>query len=89
MFIFIGLESFNIVYMERKFKTNLQMSFTEQQMWVTFCCYLLTLLFWVFTWETYSALVEKYKLSVNQKILLNLSMLSIVIILITNSSNFF
>ena len=31
--------------------------------------FLLTLLFWVFTWETYSALVEKYKLSVNQKIL--------------------
>ena len=28
--------------------------------------FLLTLLFWVFTWETYSALVEKYKLSVNQ-----------------------
>ena len=51
--------------------------------------FLLTLLFWVFTWETYSALVEKYKLSVNQKILLNLSMLSIVIVLITNSSNFF
>ena len=23
--------------------------------------FLLTLLFWVFTWETYSALVEKYK----------------------------
>jgi len=51
--------------------------------------FLLTLLFWVFTWETYSALVEKYKLSANQKILLNLSMLSIVIVLITNSSNFF
>ena len=51
--------------------------------------FLLTLLFWVFTWETYTALVEKYKLSVNQKILLNLSMLSIVIVLITYSSNFF
>ena len=51
--------------------------------------FLLTLLFWVFTRETYSALVEKYKLSANQKILLNLSMLSIVIVLITNSSNFF
>ena len=51
--------------------------------------FLLTLLFWVFTWETYSALVEKYKLSANQKILLNLILLSIVIVLITNSSNFF
>ena len=51
--------------------------------------FLLTLLFWVFTWETYTALVEKYKLSVNQKILLNLSMLSIVIVLITYSTNFF
>ena len=51
--------------------------------------FLLTLLFWVFTWETYTALVEKYELSVNQKILLNLTMLSIVIVLITNSTNFF
>ena len=51
--------------------------------------FLLTLLFWVFTWETYTALVEKYELSVNQKILLNLSMLSIVIVLITTSRNFF
>ena len=51
--------------------------------------FLLTLLFWVFTWETYTALVEKYELSVNQKILLNLTMLSIVIVLITYSTNFF
>ena len=47
MFIFIGLEAINIVYMERKFKSNLQMSFTEQQIWVTFYCTILTFLFWI------------------------------------------
>ena len=51
--------------------------------------FLLTLLFWVFTWESYSILLEKFKLTDNQKLLLNICMLSIVIVLITNSSNFF
>ena len=51
--------------------------------------FLLTILFWIFTWETYTVLLEKFNLSDNQKILLNMSMLSIVIVLIINSNNFF
>ena len=51
--------------------------------------FLLTLLFWIFTWETYNALIDKYNLTDNQKILLNFGMLIVVIILISNSKNFF
>jgi hypothetical protein len=51
--------------------------------------FLLTILFWIFTWESYSILLEKFKLTDNQTLLLNISMLSIVIVLIYNSNNFF
>ena len=51
--------------------------------------FLLTILFWIFTWETYNALIDKYNLTDNQKILLNFCMLIVVIILISNSKNFF
>ena len=51
--------------------------------------FLLTILFWIFTWETYNALIDKYNLTDNQKILLNFGMLVVVIILISNSDNFF
>ena len=51
--------------------------------------FLLTILFWIFTWETYNALIDKYNLTDNQKILLNFCMLVVVIILISNSENFF
>ena len=51
--------------------------------------FLLTILFWIFTWETYNTLIDKYNLTDNQKILLNVSMLFVVIILISNSNNFF
>jgi len=51
--------------------------------------FLLTILFWIFTWETYNALIDKYNLTDNQKILLNFCMLIVVIILISNSENFF
>ena len=51
--------------------------------------FLLTILFWIFTWETYNTLIDKYDLTDNQKILLNVSMLFVVIILISNSNNFF
>jgi hypothetical protein len=51
--------------------------------------FLLTILFWIFTWETYNALIDKYNLTDNQKILLNFCMLVVVIILISNSNNFF
>ena len=51
--------------------------------------FLLTILFWIFTWETYSILIDKYNLTDNQKILLNFCMLIVVIILISNSENFF
>ena len=47
--------------------------------------FLLTILFWIFTWETYNALIDKYNLTDNQKILLNFGMLIVVIILISNS----
>jgi len=50
--------------------------------------FLLTILFWI-TWETYNALIDKYNLTDNQKILLNFCMLVVVIILISNSNNFF
>ena len=51
--------------------------------------FLLTILFWIFTWETYNALIDKYNLTDNQQILLNFGMLVVVIILISNSDNFF
>ena len=51
--------------------------------------FLLTILFWIFTWETYNTLIDKYNLTDNQKILLNISMLFVVIILISNSKYFF
>ena len=51
--------------------------------------FLLTILFWIFTWETYNTLIDKYDLTDNQKILLNVSMLFVVIILISNSKYFF
>ena len=51
--------------------------------------FLLTILFWIFTWETYNALIDKYNLTDNQKILLNFGMLIVVIILISNSENLF
>ena len=51
--------------------------------------FLLTILFWILIWETYTVLLDKYNLTDNQKILLNLSMLLVVIILISNSNNFF
>ena len=51
--------------------------------------FLLTILFWILTWETYSILIDKYNLTDNQKILFNLSVLLVVIILISNSNNFF
>ena len=31
--------------------------------------FLLTILFWIFTWETYNALIDKYNLTDNQNIL--------------------
>jgi len=51
MILFIALESVNIVYMERQFKEtqlNHNMRFTEQQLWVTFYCVLLTFTFWCY-----------------------------------------
>ena len=49
----------------------------------------MAILFWMFTWETYDALGDKYNLTDNQQILLNFGMLVVVIILISNSENFF
>ncbi|ETO10780.1 hypothetical protein RFI_26595 [Reticulomyxa filosa] len=56
MLLYIVLESINVVYMEKKFKSALsqRMSFTEQQFWVTFYSAMFTFFFWLFDdWSTF------------------------------------
>ena len=48
MISFIALESINIVYLERKFKSNIKITFSEKQFWVTFWCFCMTFLFWFY-----------------------------------------
>jgi hypothetical protein len=51
--------------------------------------FMLSILFWIFIWNLHDDLVDKLKLTGDQRILLNFVSLIIVIIFIMNSKTFF
>ena len=51
--------------------------------------FILSVLFWIFIWNLHDSLVEKYKLTNDQRILLNFISLIVVTIFIINSKTFF